>query len=358
MLIKIDVDSDLYRQIQDLIKEGKYEDIYQFINIAMNNQIQEESAGLKSGQETESVLSIEKSPYPKGKVTMSKDFFDEILEMELDKSEIQPEPEDLIWNFYNRVLPVKLVIVQLASMMSSERKWIEISELQESAFGFAEEIATRLRDYEEDYHIQRNKRLSTGLPMPKTELRGIKGAARRKKEMKLQASRIRFTEQFVGRGIKKEPPTFKGACFSMGLMAVKFEGNTCLVSLTQTGKDFAIEENPVINQQKFDSAFSKPETEFILGKIIPKFPLENRIVKKILNELKDKSLTSNELEKIVANEKIEYYSEKDGTLSKKRLQQLQQTTIQERVATMGRLSELGKVDWQIDSQGKSLYALM
>ena len=45
MLIKVDVDSDLYKKIENLIKEGKYQDILQFIKISISNQLQEEIAG-------------------------------------------------------------------------------------------------------------------------------------------------------------------------------------------------------------------------------------------------------------------------------------------------------------------------
>ncbi|AFS80038.1 hypothetical protein NKOR_00600 [Candidatus Nitrosopumilus koreensis AR1] len=44
MLIKVDIDSDLYKKIEDLVKDGKYDDLYDFIKIALNNQIQEEQS--------------------------------------------------------------------------------------------------------------------------------------------------------------------------------------------------------------------------------------------------------------------------------------------------------------------------
>ena len=44
MLIKVDVDGDLYKKIEGLVKDGKYDDLYDFVKIALNNQIQEEKS--------------------------------------------------------------------------------------------------------------------------------------------------------------------------------------------------------------------------------------------------------------------------------------------------------------------------
>ena len=58
MLIKFDMESDLYRQIEKLVSEGKYDDVYQFLKIAIKNQILEERSETKLSLQEESPESI------------------------------------------------------------------------------------------------------------------------------------------------------------------------------------------------------------------------------------------------------------------------------------------------------------
>lgn len=273
----------------------------------------------------------------------------------LEKSEIIPFPPPLIWSFYTRFFPVKVVIRQLAILQSTNnQKWIELETVQDEAFTYSENISDSLREYEDDKNIPRNEKLSTGLPLPRTELRGLRKSEREKRENKLVASKIRFQEQFVGRYIKKDSK-FKGACFEMGLMSVKIEDNSCFVGLTEVGRELALMENPILDDSDYAKAFSDNEVKFILEKIIPKFELEKIIVVKILDELKNKKLSSDEIDKIFEDEKRNYYTNLKVT-SEQMNKHLNSIT-QERVATMGRLSELQAVVWKIDNQGKSVYSL-
>ena len=90
-----------------------------------------------------------------------------------------------------------------------------------------------------------------------------------------------------------------------------------------------------------------------MDKIISKFQLENIIIKKISETLKEKNLTSDEIDKIYKNEMMTFYSD----LEPEDREQLLRTLTQGRVATMGRLSELKVVNWEINKEGKSVYSL-
>jgi len=357
MLIKVNLDNDLFKQIQKLVNDGKYQDAHQFIRLALNNQIQEEISGIEQNDK-QLILFDEPTTEEVQTIDMSRPSLEiNIEETPPQESEIHPEKQDLIWSFYNRFFPVKVVVYQLARLISPTKPWIELGELQEAAFIFAESVSAKLKANEQDFQLSRNKKLSTGLPSPKYEIYGYKGNMRRQKEAKFQSSKLRFMEQIVGKPIKKDPPSFKGACFSLGLIAVRFAGDTCKVSLTKLGKEFALIKNPIIAQEKFERALSKEETEFILEKIIPKFDLENRIVKKIIISLKKRELSSNEIDVIFEEEKMKHFESLEGELSSKRKNEIKQSIVQERVATMGRLSELQVVNWEIDKEGKSIYSL-
>ena len=354
MLVKIDLNSDLFNQIEKLVSEGKYEDFYQFLKIAINNQLQEEKSEVN--------VSEKKIPESSANVKLNRlgqalqqRIVNLITEVPLEKSEIIPPSKDLIWSFYTRFFPIKVAIRKLATLLYSEKKWIKLQDLQDEAFFSAEAISDDLRGYEEDKSLPRNEKISTGLPLPKSELHGLRGGKKKKKEEKLNSSRIRFQEQIVGRPIKKDPPDFSGACFEMGLMRVKFEDDECLVTLSETGYEFALMENPILDSDEYIRAFSNEEIRFIKENIISKFQLENKIIELIMTELQSKELSADEIDKIFENEKLQYYHNLITDTDFK--QKLINSSPSERVAMMGRLAELRIVHWNINKLGKSVYSL-
>ncbi len=72
-----------------------------------------------------------------------------------------------------------------------------------------------------------------------------------------------------------------------------------------------------------------------------------------MNEIKNKKLISDDIDEIMENEKKKYREmnpKEDLTLLK------EEYATQQRIATMGRLSELGLVNWDIDRNGSSVYS--
>src|SRR3972149_7720545 len=99
MLIKFDMDSDLYRQIEKLVSEGKYDDVYQFLKIAIENQIHEEHSKSKLSLGTESLESIRKEMVESSGKSL-RDFAKTLREVSCEKSELIPTPRLFIWSFY------------------------------------------------------------------------------------------------------------------------------------------------------------------------------------------------------------------------------------------------------------------
>lgn len=322
--------------------KGKYGDFYEFIKIAINNQIQEEKS---EPEYFEDKLFSETLP--------ARSFHDIKLDIRerqnqlsallsgnaLEKGEILPTVNSIIWSFYNRFFPVKIIVRKLATMINQNKIWFSLDEVQEESFASAESVSDELKKLEEEKEFGRSERLSTGLPLPKSEIKSLKGNKLKRKLEKIAASELRFKEQFVGRYIKRDSE-FKGFCFELGLIRVKVENGSCLITISELGHEFALMENPILDGVHFDSNFSDEEVKFIVTKIIPKFDLENTIVKAILKELRSKKLSSNDVDNIFKN----VMKKHDVTVTS------------ERVATMGRLSELNLVKWEIIS-GKSSYSL-
>jgi hypothetical protein len=351
MLIKIDLDTFKIKKIEQLISTGNYSDIPQFINVAISNQLEEEastsrepliSPGNISSDVGLSQLKRESGGYGR-KLTNVPDsqyslWFKQLQDLEIEPTEFQPTTSDLIWYFYNRFFPARLVIHVLAQIIAIQHKnWIELGDLQVQAFEFAEGIATNLKNYELSAKMARNKKLSTGLPASRMEIVGFRGTSKRKKEEKLIRGRTRFMDQIVGKYVPKNK-IFSGECFDLGLIGVQQRKETIYVSLSELGKEFALLKNPILDKGLFEASFSDKEVSFIFNKIYSRFKLEAKIVNSIIEWLKKKSLTSSQIDELFRSELTEFIPE-------------------QRIATMGRLSELQIVNWEIDSEGKSKYSL-
>jgi len=351
MLVKIDIDLSIINRIEKLIKQGAYSNIHQFLAVATSNQLEEDysiaRSKINSGELSSeltlppmSMLAGESTDHAVATATgpLGINWRRELMDIHLEPTQLQPNSSELIWYFYNRFFPVKVVIYQLAKILATQHNsWIELGDLQVQAFEFAQEVATKLKNIEIRAKMPRNKKLSTGLPASSMELISLRGTARRKKDDKLIRGRTRFMDQVVGKYVPKKK-TFSGACFDLGLMGIQLRNEISYVTLTELGKEFALLENPILDKDSIEFAFSDKEVHFIFYKIYDRFRLEKKIADKIIGLLKKQSLTSNQIDQLFRNEYPEFIAE-------------------ERIATMGRLSELQLVDWQIDSQGKSKYTL-
>lgn len=192
MLVKINLDNETFAKIKALISEGKYPDLYHFIEIAVKNQIQEEFADhidtISTTKILESGISITES-IDRQKDEIASRFRDiigkewwqkKLREIKLEESTIEPNKRDLIWSFYNRFLPVKIVIHELAILMVKQGTWVELNQLKDYSYELAREISKILKEYEDKFDVPRNQRLSTGLPTPSSDLEGLKGVSKKK----------------------------------------------------------------------------------------------------------------------------------------------------------------------------------
>jgi len=346
MIIKIDVKSDQYSQIERLVKNGKYQDIIQFIEVAITNQIQEEGSEKNFNKQ---VTDLETTTI---QTQNTLDIFSKLQhslkDFEFYESDIKKEYSDLIWSFYNRLFPVKIAIFQLAKMLEG-KSFVDLEEWKESSLELAQNWYKILREYELEKEIKMNERLTIGLPTHKFEiLRLSKKSDKIKMQKKIESSKNRFMGQFVGRQNKKTGK-FEGACFTMGLISIKIHGDECDVSLTELGKRFALLENPIMISNDFSKVFSNEEVKLIYDEIFPQFKAETQIIKEVIKELKNKTMTSDEIQEIFRRYKkfiLEYYSEEPEKLDSKKKEE---KIVQARVATMGRLSELKIVDWKVIS---------
>jgi len=273
----------------------------------------------------------------------------------------------LLFSFYSRFLPVKIVIAILGNLLRKKNDWkIELRYWRIEAYDYSEEIAEKLVAYERDNDFPRNRKVSTGLPK--------KGMHKTDEEKKAMAQK-RFKDQFVGKirqGKIIKTEHFEGACAALGLVYAFEEDGKEFVSLTPKGKKFILLNNPILNGDWASGSLSKEESDFIVSELIPQLELENKFFNVALSTVKDYPKLKNEDKKITDLLDVQFhkaandYKDKHPDATKKynlnHLDSLKdEMTARKitgwRVATMGRLAELHKVKWEIDGKGDSEFIL-
>ena len=284
----------------------------------------------------------------------------------------------LIWSFYTRFFPVKISLIVLGDMIREQIDSKEINsgfvnyeEFQERAYNMAYLVSEHSRKSEKLHKVSRNMKISTGLPFPSTTIYGERPAEEDYIERKkVESSKNRFTRQYLGRQNKDGDVS---GILNAGEFAqfIPDENNTSLVQrlkigFTTEGFEFYKLNNDIISELRDNEGLSKislaltvPEQKFIMSEIIPKFELESMIVNGIGNEFNNKdkikaadidtkiddaivnweNLRGEELQK-----QYKIYSKTDEKL-----------TLVTRIATMGRLNELGFVKWNMENDGSSSY---
>jgi hypothetical protein len=272
----------------------------------------------------------------------------------------------LLFNFYSRLLPVKIVINVLGHLMETDKsEKIDLKKLRLNAYDVAEEISTTLSSYEKKHNTPRNKKMSTGLPK--------KGSDEQDKE-KIAMAQKRFKDQYIGK-IRKSRASktehFEGAPVALGLVYATYEGDTTFVSLTEDGKKFFLMESEVIQGNYDKGPISKEEQMFILEHLIPKLELENMFVNKALEVIEKHDQNNNDkkitqiLDEQFYNIAIQFNKENADSVKAYNLNHLdslendatKRKITSWRVATMGRLAEMKKVEWTIDKSGDSVYKI-
>jgi len=297
----------------------------------------------------------------------SKKYIQSLKKITVPKNSIPYDGYPLLFSFYSRLLPVKIVVSELGYLMERKKsEKIELKELRVHAFDIAEEISKKLTSYEKEHNIPRNEKMSTGLPK--------KGKDEDDKEKMFMAQK-RFKDQFIGKIRKNrisKTEQFEGASVALGLIYATQEGNTTFVSLTEDGKKFFLMENYVIQGEYTKGPLSKEESKFIMEQLIPKLELENRLVKVALDTV-EKNSKENKDEKITATLDKQFYNivtqfneENAGKVKTYNLNHMdsfeddatKRKITAWRVATMGRLAEMKEVKWTIDREGDSVYKII
>lgn len=269
----------------------------------------------------------------------------------------------LLFRFYSRFFPVKIVIVVLANMMYEKKQnKVKLVDWRSAAYDIAEEMSGFITDYEKSNNIPRNRKISTGLPKKGQEDEEIEKIAQAQK---------RFKDQYIGK-LRKNRETreeyIEGAPGALGLIYVFEENGGIFVTLTEKGKKFYLMHNPIISGNYRENAITKEESEFILNDLIPDLELEKQFIDIALNAIKkhggDSKITDFLDEEFLKTFK-KFKAKNPKMVTKYDLNNIlsladdatKKKIVGWRVATMGRLSELRTINWEINTSGESEYSL-
>lgn len=267
----------------------------------------------------------------------------------------------LLFNMYSRFLPVRITVAVLGNMLyESGGDYVNLDSLRGAAYDIAEEIGGHLVANEKKDGVGRNKRVSTGLPTKVADdsQAGVEKRAHRQK---------RFKDQYVGR-VRRDKEVGMGhgdgAPAALGLVTIFEKNGKTVVTLTDAGRRLCMLRNPVVSgDYGGGGALGAEEASLILDELLPRLPLEHAFVGAAVEAAEragPAGVTTHELDRAFLRE-ARAFAKKDpkagGRLGLERLDKKMTDAriVAWRVATMGRLAELGAVEWRVGKDGSSVF---
>ena len=290
------------------------------------------------------------------------------------ENEIKYDGWPLLFGHYSRIFPAQIGLHVLGNLMRKlDSTMIHFDTFTKEAYDVAEEIAEEyLAKERKDDRLKRVKKISIGLPKPYDE--DIITSEQAIKEQ-------RYKDRNFGK-IKKTKEggkTFEGLMSALGLIRVFENRDEVSVTFSEDGKKLYLMKNPIFKEID-DAAFSPEEQEFVIKHLISKRELEAKLLdvaKKIIQDSKNESNTVKEID-VAFQKEIKKFTEtySDSNMSTRlekmikiteevieensqnKVEDRKQTAIEAvRIATLGRMAEVGIIDWETNSERKSMYSI-
>jgi hypothetical protein len=304
----INVSPETEEMISRLVELGICRDIYEFIDVAIQNQLRWEYSSLEE-------------PLEAGMTSLSKHIGHTSFEMlRIPPSAvktIQPPinvEKGPLWGQYYRFLPLKVVLRVIANM--SIISLPSVDEVTENCILVATEIGERLRKADREMANKKGKKISIVFP--------------RKDQKSVEKSRKRFISQYLG-----YIQSGKGVLKGMGAALLFMNMANGRIGLTSSGLRFASLENPVIDKSDYRYSISNEEADFLIDHLMENVPDEAEHVSWLLHGLKE-GLSSREQ---INNHMRRFYAkyEINGHWTDKMIETM-------RAGLVSRLSELGFIE--------------
>jgi len=273
----IDVPDPLVSQIKDAVENGGYENAREFVNTAIENQLELEEYGddeFKTLDEAiEELDDSEPEPEepeedgdPNGLLT------DGLGRQEYDAVSTVPPPDQdrladgPLWGQYNRVFPAKIVVRRLANMVREQNensspsgnglRWIELDHFQDDAAQLARNYGLTIKEFDQKKSRGRGEKIASGLPTGDDA----------------DKSKDRFETHFIGYSDRNNKLT--GAPPNLLFVDISDE-DVSRIGITEDGLEFAELYNPLLDDgPDADESLSPDEREFYIDHTRDNLPAE------------------------------------------------------------------------------------
>ena len=291
-----------------------------------------------------------------------------------DENEIKYDGWPLLFGHYSRIFPAQIALHVLGNLMrrlnSTE---INFDTFTKEAYDVAEEIADEYLGKErKDNSLKRVKKISIGLPKPYDE-----EVITSEQAIKEQ----RYKDRNFGK-VKKTKDgnkSFEGLLSALGLVRIFERKDETVVTFSEQGKKMYLMKNPIFNETD-DAAFSPKEQDFVIKNLISKRELEAKLIQvatKTIKNSKNQADTVKDIEQAFQDEMVKFAKTCSDSNTVTRLEKMikmtedtirenlenkdedrKQTAIEAvRIATLGRMAELGVIIWETNPDKTSRYTI-
>jgi len=269
-----DISQKHAEKIQDLIGKGSYENIAQFISVAVENQLHLEESGFTEIS-FETSTSKDKKEITAGlketkliNITSDPKIQDTPSFQELTLSQNTKNESDVwLWGQINKILPIKIGTRVLLRELKDSRT-VLLDDFAGKAAAEAAYIGQNIRKYEDSHEKLRDERISAALPTVGDE-----------------KSLTRYKAQFLA--IIRKDGLMDGAMSLLRFSKIDSSGSKDFIGLTKEGLAFARLHNPVIDDNHYMKSLSKEEIEFYLDHVRAKVKSEWSGIKWIASKIAD-----------------------------------------------------------------------
>jgi hypothetical protein len=253
----VDIGQKHSEGIQKLIKDGGYQDVAQFILVAIENQLYLEKTDTQTVESKSPTVQL---PDVKGD-NWTKNRWDayEIQNITSQPSSLpKPKYSDLtlklygeektawLWGQLNKIFPMKIGLRVLLRELQNEQS-ILLDSFVKSAKNTAAAINVSIRDHEEKLLKIRENRISAALPFHD------------------EKSQARYQNHFLLN--RRKDGLLDGMMALLKFCNIEIKNGRTFIGLTNEGIEFAKIINPVIDHSYFEESLSEDEINFYLDHI-------------------------------------------------------------------------------------------
>lgn len=281
----IELPTSKAQAIKSLIDSGKYEGMHSFILTAIENQIYIERRPLEQSPPEDFVSnkSLKESGFSSSSSLASQP---ELASPDIVRVE-DPQPEavraESLWALHNRIFPIKITVRVLLNILKSNPPkdgYIDLRIVQDAALEEARRLGRILSQVDKKSHRMHGEKLSAGLP----------GAGERSSD--------RFKLNFVGLINSKNHLDGAPAILRFVNMRRNEEGEP-QIGITESGSQFALLENPILDKADYTRVLSQEESDFYVRHIAEKLQKEHLLSVSVLKAIEDGHITPDELTRVV-----------------------------------------------------------